>query len=77
MFVNETYFALTARYLQSSFLEIKQVKEYGFESLVGNVGGYVGMFLGYALLSFPEYLLKLHEYVKICFSGVKNPNIAS
>ena len=35
------------------YMEIKHVRQYNFEGLVGNAGGYLGLFLGYALLQFP------------------------
>ena len=31
-------------------------KAYAVSALVGNVGGFIGLFLGYALLMFPELL---------------------
>ena len=36
------------------YLEIKQIKAYTFTNLVGNVGGYIGLFLGYAILNTPK-----------------------
>ena len=53
---NESYFVLRTEYKQASFLETRQVKAYDMNSLVGNVGGYIGMFLGYALLNVPNIL---------------------
>ena len=35
------------------YMEIKHVRQYNFESLIGNAGGYLGLFLGYALLQLP------------------------
>ena len=46
-------------YRQTTFREIKQVQAYDFDSLVGNVGGYMGLFLGYAILNLPHLLLVL------------------
>ena len=48
-------------YEQSHFLEMKQVKAYTLNSLFGNIGGYIGMFLGYALLNAPTLLTSMIE----------------
>ena len=53
-FVVSVYFQNLKRYL-----EIKQIRAYTFPNLVGNVGGYMGLFLGYAILNFPRLLIKL------------------
>ena len=49
----------------SHYKEIKQIKDFCFESWVGNVGGYMGLFLGYAICQFPDmisyFLLKLRR----------------
>ena len=34
------------------------------ESLVGNIGGYIGLFLGYALLNLPTLFLSMVEFIK-------------
>ena len=33
-----------------------QVREFTFDDFAGTCGGYIGMFLGYALIQFPEFL---------------------
>ena len=37
--------------------EIQYTKAIGFESWLSNVGGFVGIFLGYSMMQFPELLL--------------------
>ena len=37
-----------------TYKEIKLKKAYDFQVLVGNVGGLIGLFLGYALMMIPE-----------------------
>ena len=39
----------------SGIKEIKQVRSFGMESLVGNVGGYIGLFLGLSIIQLPEF----------------------
>ena len=40
----------------SHYKEIKQIKDFCLESWIGNVGGYMGLFLGYAICQFPEMI---------------------
>ena len=51
-------------YKQGRFLETRQVKAYTMNSLVGNIGGYIGMFLGYALLNVPETFMEFFQKLK-------------
>ena len=50
---NETYFVIDYKLDQPTFREIHLLKAYTLSNLVGNVGGYIGMFLGYAFLHLP------------------------
>merc|ERR1712218_25993 len=47
------------RYEDSIFKEIEYIEDYDFEAFVGNIGGYIGLFLGYALLQIPGILFSL------------------
>ena len=61
---NETYFSLTVKYYHTSFFEIKQVKACELDSLVGNIGGYIGLLLGYVILSLPSIFLEFLRCAK-------------
>ena len=54
--MNTTLFTMWVTHAKQIFRVTKQVRAYDVDSLVGNVGGYIGMFLGYALLNLPEFL---------------------
>ena len=54
-------FSIVMDTIQTSFLLIEQIRGYDFNSLIGNIGGYVGMFLGYALLNFPNAIVVFVE----------------
>ena len=43
------------------FRQITHVQEYDIESMVGNIGGYIGLFLGYSFLHFPQFLMGLWQ----------------
>ena len=38
-----------------------QIKAFDFNDLLGHIGGYIGMFLGYALLNFAYSIVDLFE----------------
>ena len=43
-------------YHQSTFTEKIQTRAYTIDDVVGTVGGYVGLFMGYAIVQFPEMM---------------------
>ena len=78
----EDWFKIRLWYRSPTYMEIKQVEAYRFENLVGNGGGYVGLFLGYSLSQLPHFiifiLLSLRKIVtKSCCPKFKVKNITS
>ena len=59
-----SWFGISLFFPEPSYKEIKQVQAYDLESFVGNTGGYIGLFLGYALLSLPAFIATLFGTVK-------------
>ena len=47
----------TMAFRDTTYKEIKQNSAYDTKSLVGDVGGYIGLLLGYALIKLPGFLL--------------------
>ena len=76
MSLNNSFVVVVSFQNLKRYLEIKQIRAYSFSSLVGNVGGYMGLFLGYAILNFPSLLLKLFNSTKnvIGMQSVSNRN---
>ena len=58
---NRSYFVVTARFPEVEFTETRQVKAFDLNDLLGNIGGYIGMFLGYALLNLAYYIADLFD----------------
>ena len=58
---NDSYFGVTVRFPELDFKETKQIKAFDFNDLLGHIGGYIGMFLGYTLLNFAYYIVDLFE----------------
>ena len=61
---NETYTIIYICYLENNFKEIKKVKAFGLESLVGNVGGYVSLFLGFSVEQLPTFFILLYRKLR-------------
>ena len=49
--------AINFIYSGKSYAEIQYTKAIGFESWLSNVGGFVGIFLGYSMIQAPEFLV--------------------
>ena len=60
----ESRFMILVNFPNLKYREITHVQEYDVESLVGNVGGYIGLFLGYTLLHFPRFVISMFHVVK-------------
>ena len=58
---------LTYRYMKR-FKEIKQTKAYTIQSLIGNAGGYVGLYLGYTVLELPLMVMAMIKGIKLALS---------
>ena len=43
-------------YKNDYYQQIKYVPDFGFESFWSGVGGFVGIFLGYSMMQFPEMM---------------------
>merc|ERR1712020_761398 len=50
------YFTISFNVKDITYKEIRMKKAYDTSALVGNVGGFIGLFLGYAIMMFPELL---------------------
>ena len=50
---------ITFQYMESNYQEIENLQDFGFESFISGLGGYVGIFLGYSLLQIPDLLGKV------------------
>ena len=60
----DDFFVFRILFRSPLFKEIKQIQAYSVETLVGNVGGSIGFFLGYAIKEIPTFLHKIYKVVK-------------
>ena len=61
---NESYFTIRVSHRQTTFREIKQTRAYDVESLYGDIGGYMGLLLGYSILNLPSMIL-------LCYGSIR------
>ena len=71
------WFGVVIRFLNYRFKKIITKKEVDFQSLVGYIGGYIGMFMGFALAQIPEVIRTSYKCAKmlcprICGKTVTN-----
>ena len=55
---------LTINYLVDEYQLIRNSRAFGFESLWSQIGGVVGIFLGYSLLQVPMVIRKITNWAK-------------
>ena len=58
---NQGWFRITVEFLKNEFKEIKQLRAYSAQSLIGNAGGYVGLFVGYTIAELPAMFDMLYN----------------
>ena len=61
---SENYFVVKILLRQPDYKETEQIRAYDFIDLMGNIGGYIGMFLGYALLNMADTLIRITKRIK-------------
>ena len=68
---NENITKFFVDFVNSDFKEVQQVKAFGIESLVGNVGGYIGLFLGLSIIQLPTFFIFLAKKIDDFAKGAK------
>ena len=65
-------------YSEKTYEEIQYVKAINFESWLSNVGGFVGIFLGYSMMQIPEFLLIfVSSCIRKSWSGKRSIHITA
>ena len=62
-------FKVAIEFEDSTFMKIEHVRAFDIESLIGNSGGYLGLFTGYALLQIPSLIRFISNSIEKIFSG--------
>ena len=58
-------------YLKSEVKVKSVILYYDFTTLAADIGGYIGMFLGYALLNLPHFFITISESIKRGFREIR------
>ena len=64
---NVPYFTISATSLDTTFKLIELVRAYDVQSLIGNAGGYIGIFLGYTICQLPAVMFDACRWIKNVF----------
>jgi hypothetical protein len=67
---NDPYITISITFLDKTFRQLLNVRAFDAISLFGNIGGYVGIFVGYALLHVPDAIQNLVDMLQ-----TKNKNV--
>ena len=70
-FRDKGYFILGQQHYQSTFTEKIQTRAYTIDDVVGTIGGYVGLFMGYAVVQFPNIVRSLMNFAQRRFSNIE------
>ena len=65
-----SWFRIVLLFYDQYYKQITQVRAYDMELLIGNIGGYIGLFLGYAILQFPDFVSKFRKWLKLKFNWI-------
>ena len=57
----DNWICFVYRILNPRFRVISQEKEVDFQTLIGYIGGYIGIFTGFALIQIPDFILSITE----------------
>merc|ERR1712110_1218786 len=60
----DPFFELQFNFQGRTYMEIAQMQDYDLQGLIGDAGGYVGLFLGVCLLQLPEALHNAYNFAK-------------
>ena len=67
-------FDVQLEFTDGTYMEIEQVRKYGPKDVIGDIGGYLGLFLGFALLQIPEMVFTVACKIDVILRE-KNKNI--
>ena len=68
-----SWFRVTLRFPERTYKNIKQTKAYTIQSLIGNAGGYLGLFVGYTISELPFLVLAICKKLKTLYSSFTIP----
>ena len=73
----KNWFGIVYRIRNSHFKAIVQKQKVDFQGLIGYIGGYIGLFTGFAIAQAPELIVTIFQWIKkgcMCLVGCENKN---
>ena len=64
VFQNDSVVLTQVDLTNQNFKEIRQVRAFGIESLIGNIGGYIGLFLGASIIQLPQFCKEIKQWLR-------------
>ena len=55
------YFRISMTSADTTFKLVELIKEYPLQKLMGNIGGFLGLFLGYGMIQLPIFFCRLYK----------------
>ena len=71
---HDSWFRVTMEFPEDNYKDIQQMRAYSVQSLIGNAGGYVGLFVGYTVAEFPLLLMTIYIKLKAIYRRSKGAN---
>ena len=62
---DSNWFCIVVRILNPRFKETVQQKEVDIQTLIGYIGGYIGILTGFAIIQIPEMLMEMFKYSRM------------
>ena len=60
----DDWFRVSTNFMQNTYKDIQQTRAYTVQSLIGNAGGYLGLFVGYTISEIPWLLMMAYKILK-------------
>ena len=60
---DQGWFRVGVKFWKNEFKEIKQLRAYSLQSLIGNAGGYIGLLVGYTVAELPHFFATLYRII--------------
>ena len=59
----DSIYEVLLEFQDGTYMEIQQVRDYSIQDVVGDIGGYLGLFLGFAILQIPELIFRIYFWI--------------
>ena len=59
----DNIYEVLLEFQDGTYMEIQQVRDYSIQDVVGDIGGYLGLFLGFAILQIPELIFRIYFWI--------------